>query len=233
MAHLEAILQYQEEDKKLWALERELAASDERKEYAKLRKFMESAPERLDALDAKATALKSRAAELVEKYRQVEETLAEFENLDELLEGGADVSFYKKKAQMLMDKLKKLKADLTAITAEINATDAEYKALKKEVIEKQKQYAEAKAKYAEVKAAKEPERKAIEANLTALAKNVPADLMQKYQTKRKEKLFPVLVELQNSRCSKCGMELPLAAQSRLTGGGTIECDNCHHIIYNT
>jgi predicted nucleic acid-binding Zn-ribbon protein len=55
--------------------------------------------------------------------------------------------------------------------------------------------------------------------------------MQKYQMKRKEKLFPVFVELQNSRCSKCGMELPLAAQSRLTGGGTIECDNCHHVIY--
>ena len=38
---LQAILAYQEEDKKLYALERELAGCPERKDYIKRKKFLE------------------------------------------------------------------------------------------------------------------------------------------------------------------------------------------------
>ena len=80
MSQLTAILKYQEVDKKLYAVERELASSEERKEFVKARKFMESAPERLDALDTKAVSLKARAADLMQKYAQAEETLADFDS---------------------------------------------------------------------------------------------------------------------------------------------------------
>ena len=63
MSDLTAILRYQETDKKLFALERELASCDERKEYVKVKKFLESAAEKLDSLEAKARALKEKAAE--------------------------------------------------------------------------------------------------------------------------------------------------------------------------
>ena len=68
MTNLQAILNYQEVDKELYAIERELAGSEERKEYVKMKKFLEAAPEKLDALDAKANALKAEAAGLNEKY---------------------------------------------------------------------------------------------------------------------------------------------------------------------
>ena len=91
MSTLQAILQYQEIDKKLFKLESELAESEERKKYVKLQKFLKVAPEKLDSLDVKATSLKSEADALTKKYEQVETTLGDFENLDELLSGGADV----------------------------------------------------------------------------------------------------------------------------------------------
>ena len=59
---LKAILNYQEIDRKLYQLERELAGSAERKKYGKLKKYMETASEKLDALDAKAEALKAELA---------------------------------------------------------------------------------------------------------------------------------------------------------------------------
>ena len=98
MANLQAILHYQEVDTKLYKIERDIAGCDERKEYVKVKKFLETAPEKLDSLEAKATSLKTQADELVKKYEATEETLKDFEHLDELVNGGADIAFYKKKA---------------------------------------------------------------------------------------------------------------------------------------
>ena len=229
---LQAILQYQETDAKLYKLEREIAGCDERKEYVKFKKFLEAAPEKLDALEVKASALQSEAAEVTQKYARVEESLNDFDNLDELVTSGADIAFYKKKAQAVADQLKKLKADLTALMANIKATDEEYKKLKKQVLSAQKQYADATEKYKAVKAARDPERKELEDSLSKLEKAVPAEMLEVYRTKRKEKIFPVVGEMVGTRCPFCSMEPPLAARNKLTGGASIECDNCHRIIFS-
>ena len=230
MAQLQEILKYQEVDRKLYTLERELASSEERKEYVKVKKFMESAPEKLDSLEAKALALKTEAAEITKKYEEAEATLKDFDHLDELINDGADISFYKKKVQAIIEKLKKLKAELNALTANINATSAEYQKLKKQVISMQKQYKEALEKYNAVKAAKEPERKAVETELKEIAKTVEEELLKKYLTKRKERIFPVVGEVVGGMCI-CGMEVALATKNRLAAGETVECENCHRIIY--
>ncbi len=229
---LQAILNYQEVDAKLFKLERELAGSEERKEYVKVKKFLESAPEKLDALEMKAQSLKAEADELVKKYEQLEDTLGDFENLDELVTEGADIAFYKKKAQMKVDQLKKMKADLNALVANVKATETEYQKLKKTVIAAQKQYADVSEKYKAVKAAKDPEKKTLEGEIAKLEKEVPATLLEVYKMKRKEKIFPVVGELVGTRCPFCSMEPPLAARNKLTGGATIECDNCHRIIFS-
>ncbi len=232
MLQLQSILNYQEVDTKLYKLERELAGCDERKEYVKVKKFLETAPEKLDSLEVKATALKSEAVELSKKYMETEETLKDFEHLDELVSGGADIAFYKKKAQSICDQLKKLKADINALTANIKATDEEYQKLKKQVIAVEKQAPEVSKKYKAVKASKEGERKEIEEKLAEIEKDIPPQMMEVYRTKRKERIFPVVGELTGNRCPYCSMEPPLAARNKLTGGATIECDNCHRIIFS-
>ena len=225
-------MNYQEIDTKLYKLERELAGCDERKEYVKYKKFLETAPEKLDALEVKANALKTEAAELTKKYMQVEETLKDFEHLDELVTGGADIAFYKKKAQSIVEQLKKLKADLATLTTNIKSTDTEYQKPKKQVISAQKQYTEVAEKYKAVKASREVERKEIAAQLSAIEKDISQSMLEIYKTKRKERIFPVVGELTGNRCPFCSMEPPLAARSKLTGGGSIECDNCHRIIFS-
>ncbi len=232
MSQLQAILNYQEVDTKLYKIEREIAGCDERKEYVKFKKFLETAPEKLDSLEVKANALKAEAANLAKQYEKAEETLKDFEHLDELVVGGADIAFYKKNAQSIVDQLKKIKADINALVANIKALDAEYQKLKKQVISAQKQYGEASEKYKAVKASREDERLAIEKELAAIAKDIPAEVLEKYKTKRKEKIFPIFGEMVGSRCPFCSMEPPLAARNKLTGGATIECDNCHRIIFS-
>ena len=226
---LKAILNYQEIDRKLYKLERDLAASEERKEYIKLKKFLESAPEKLDSLEVKAASLVAEVETLEKKYTQVESTLSDFENLDELVKSGADISFYKKKAQSKVEQLKKIRAEINTLTTSIKATDAEYQKLKKQVIAAQKQYPEVSEKYKAVKSAQDTERKEIEKALAVAVVEVAPEMLAKYQTKRKEKLFPIVGELYGGRCPFCSMEPPLAAKSKLKDG--IECDNCHRIIF--
>ena len=232
MSQLQAIFKYQEVDAKLYKIERELAGCEERKEYVKYKKFLEGAPEKLDALDVRANALKTEASELMKKFAQVEEVLKDFQNVDDLVSSGADVTFYKKKAQSIVEQLKKIKADLTTLTANIKATETEYQKLKKQVISAQKQYAEVAEKYKTVKTSREAERKEIDDQLTALAGELPVELFEKYKTKRKERIFPVVGELTGNRCPYCSMEPPLAAINKLSGGNYSECDNCHRLIFN-
>lgn len=233
MSQLQAILKYQEIDRKLFLLEKELRESEERKEYVKYKKFLEKAEEKLDALDAKAAALRSEAVELSKKYLATEETLKEFDHMDELVEdGGADIAFYKKKALALSDKLKKIRAELNALETSVKETSDEYQALKKQVIAAQKKYAEANEKYKALKASRQDEITAVETELSETAKGISEDVLMKYQNKRKEKIFPIIGKLNGSNCPFCSMELPIVAISKLSGGSTIDCDSCHRVIYN-
>ena len=65
---IQAILHYQEVDRKLFKLENELAESEERKKCVKLQKFLKVAPEKLDALEVKATSLKAETDALPGKH---------------------------------------------------------------------------------------------------------------------------------------------------------------------
>ena len=103
--------------------------------------------------------------------------------------------------------------------------------MKKQVITVQKQYVDAAEKYKTVKTSRDGEKKELEEQLAKLAKDVPTKLLETYATKRKEKIFPVVGEIAGNRCPFCSMEPPLAAINKLTGGATIECDNCHRLIF--
>ncbi len=233
MTQLQAILKYQEVDRKLFTIEKEISGSEARKEYVKVKKFLEAAPEKLDALEAKSASLQATADRALKQYEQLAETLKDFENLDELVSSGADISFYKKNAQATLDRLKKLKAEINALIESIKTTGEEYQKLKKQVISLQKKYPEVKKAYEELKAAKAADKAPIEKELAELAVDISAELMTLYKTKRKEKGLPVVGQITGNRCPYCSMDLPLVARSKLSGGKWIECENhiCSRILF--
>ena len=229
---IEELLAYQEADGRLRAVEQEIAATDERKKYMTARKFLEKAPERLEALDAKAAELRATFERLQKKYAQIADTIHDYDNLDEMVdEQGGEISFYKKSATQIADSLRSLKAEIGRLAAAIEETAAEYKKAKKQTIAMQKQYKEYKERYAEVKKAREGEIAALEKELAELGKKVPAATLEKYKAKRKEKVYPVVCRVQGNRCPQCGMELSIADLSKLSDGTFIECDSCHRILF--
>ena len=176
---IQELLQYQETDGKLKAIEQELSTSEERKKYMTARKFLEKAPEKLDALDAKANELKHIFDQLVAKYKEIEDTIQEYANVDEMVEQGADLSFYKKNASQIMESVKALRAEIAKLESRIEAAKTEYATAKKQTIAMQKQYKEYKVKYAELKDSRAAEMKSIEGELSKIAKKIPAELLEK------------------------------------------------------
>ena len=49
----------------------------------------------------------------------------------------------------------------------------------------------------------------LRARLAEIAKKIPEDILNKYQQKRKENIFPIIAPLNGNMCI-CGMDFPLA-----------------------
>lgn len=232
MAQVEKLLKYQQEDSKLLLIEKEAANSEERRNFTQAKAFLTKAPEKLDALESKAIELSALLERLNEQYKEISETLTDFENLDELVDGGADISFYKKNVLQITERLKSIRAEVSALTSAIKSSDEEYRTMKKKVISVQKQYAEYSEKYKAYKESKLNEMAGIKKQLEILEKDIDPEVMQRYQAKRSERIFPILCAVKNGRCSKCGNELSLVGKEKISSGNVTECDNCHRFLYS-
>lgn len=231
MTQIEKLLKYQEEDSKLLKIERDAANSEEWKNYSQSKSFLTKAPEKLEAMNAKARELESDLQKINKKYEDIAETLKDFENLDDLVEEGADISFYKKNATQLLEKLKSIKSEINAITKSIKDADEEYKALKKKTISVQKQYTEFATAYQEYKKGKIAEMETIKAELKKLSADILPEVLKRYEIKRSERIFPIICAVAKDRCSKCGMELSIVGKEKIAHGEVTECENCHRFLY--
>ena len=172
MAQIQQLLKYQEADSKLLKIEQEVANCEERKKFVQTRNFLTKASEKLDQLEAKAQELKSLMDRLNEKYGEISETLKDFDNLDELVDGGADISFYKRSAQNITDKIKSLKGEIASLTSAVKEASEEYQNLKKKVITAQKQYPDLQKAFQDYKKSRQDEISSITSEMEAIARAI-------------------------------------------------------------
>ncbi len=231
MTQVEKLLKYQETDEKLLKLERDLGNSEERKSFVQAKSFLTKAPEKLDALDAKAVELSALVSELNKKYQEIAETLSDFDHIDEMVDGGANIAFYKKNVTQISDKLKSIKAEIASLTKTVKDAEEEYQQMKKKTIDMQKQYTESSESYKKLKESLQGEALSVKKELDALKKDIQPEVMKKYEIKRSERIFPILCAEKGGRCSKCGSELSLIGKEKISSGEVVECDNCHRILY--
>lgn len=231
MSQISQLLQYQEKDSELLKLEQEVAGSEVRKKFMQTQSFMKKASEKLDQLDAKSNSLLNRLETLEGNYKEIADTLKDFEHLDELVEDGADLSFYQRNAAKIAEQLKSLKAEISALVAAAKETAEEYQTLKKKVIATQKQIPEIDAAYKTYKKEKQSLMDAVSKELAALSDGIDPEVLRKYQVKRSERIFPIICEITADRCSKCGIELSIADKDRVAAGNVVECEHCHRFLY--
>ncbi len=230
MPILNELLEYQKVDAQLRKIEQAVSASEAQKKFAQANKFMKSAPERFEVQDKRAAELTALRESLIRRAEDIGKQIAEYSDVDEMVEGGGDVSFYKKNAQALLDRLRALKSEIQKLNSDIAATVEEYDRFKKQGAAMQKQYKEYKAKRDELVGSHKEEVNALRARLAEIAKKIPEDILAKYQQKRKENIFPIIAPLNGNMCI-CGMDFPLALQEKLAGGNVVECEHCRRFVY--
>lgn len=231
MSQIAQLLLYQQKDSELLKIEQEIANSEERKKYVQTQSYLKKASDKLDKLEAQSQGIVARADALNKLYGEIAETLKDFEHLDELVEEGADLSFYQRNASQIIEKIKSVKADLNSLVALAKETTEEYQGLKKKVITAQNQYPELRTAYLDFKKARQAQTDEISKELDKLAKDLDPEVLRKYQAKRSERIFPIICEIKADRCSKCGIELSIADKEKVAAGRVVECENCHRILY--
>ena len=231
MSQVEKLLKYQEADSRLIKVEQKLNSSDERKKYIQARSYLTKASEKLDQIEAKAQELRANIDRLNARYAELAETLKDFDHLDELAEESNALSFYKRRAQSLLEDFKALKNELNNLISNIKDQVEEYQNLKKNVIAAQKEYPKLQAAFKKYKDTVQVEAEAIAKDLKELAKDIDDDVLKKYQAKRSERVFPILCQLKGDVCPMCGTSLSIAEKENAASGKVIECENCHRFLY--
>lgn len=231
MSQIAQLLLYQEKDSELLKIEQEIAASEERKKYIQTQNYIKKAGEKLEQLEAKSQEILAHLDSLNKRYGEISDTLKDFDHLDELVEEGADLSFYQRSASQIIEQMRRLKAEINNLITIAKETCDEYNGLKKKVLEWQKQYPELKTAYQEFKKSRQEATDAITAELEKLSKGIDGEVLKRYQAKRSERIFPIICEIKMERCSKCGIELSIADKDRVAAGNVVECENCHRILY--
>lgn len=231
MSQISQLLLYQQKDSELLKIEQEIAGSEERKKYVQTKNYLSKASEKLDKLEGQSQAILTHLDALNKRYDEIVEKLKDFDHLDDLLDGGADLAFYQRNLSQLIEKIKGLKSEIAALTAKAKETSEEYQSMRKKVIAAQKQYPELQTAYKQFKSSKQEQTDAISKELENLAKAIEPEVLRKYQSKRSERIFPIICEIKMDRCSKCGIELSIADKEKVSAGGVVECENCHRILY--
>ena len=157
-------------------------------------------------------------------------SLSSFLEIDDI-ENEDEASYALKKIDEIVSSIKSLEGSITKLLEAMNSVKSEYDQIKVKTKKAQEQYAEYSKKFAELKDGVKAETDALKTELANMQKSVDADLLKVYENKKKDKIFPVLYELKGNKCGKCGMELSMKSISDLSSGKTVECDNCHRLVY--
>ena len=236
MSIIEKLLAYQEEDKKLFAIEKQLKDCEARKNGVKARKFLSTVGETLAEIEAKSSELCGLYASLINELEKIKEDNAEFGAIAEGADDEKEIAYLKGKSDELSKKLDELMKKVQRTEAEMNEVARQYAKLRKETMFYQEQLKVSGAEYDKFKAPFEPEIKKIEGELKVLAKDIPADLMEKYSEKRKDKRFPIVYGLgeKECHCGCCGTELSMKQLDKLKKEDSIiECENCRVLLFRS
>ena len=230
----DTILEYQNIDRELLALENEFSKSKERAVYVAAKSKLESATETVGKLS-------HEAAELLSNYNNLsaraEEQKAKLDEFDGILDGVADVNeadYYIRQIGAISDEIAALERDAAKDGERIDSIGAEYKKTWEVGKKASDAYKEAYAAYNAAAAAIQPKVKELQTKLAALKGEVPTEFMEAYMSLRAAKKTPAFVAYkpESGTCGRCFMEVSGATRSKLKNPGDYaECPNCRRILY--
>lgn len=228
---LKNILDYQALDSELFKIERELRENQNKKTASTMHESMKEAQGRSIKLEEKAGSLLAEIEKVKKQFKLQQDKMDEFmsKDLEKLSKEELE------KLSSLKDKLAQnlviLERNLTSLAENVNAVLSDFNKTIKTFNSCKEQYAKSKSAYEQDLKAVESQKSEITKKLETLSKGIEPRILEAYQKRRKENIFPVVVPLNNNSCGGCHIELPYANISKLQDEGILTCEHCHRLIY--
>ena len=230
---LDKIIEYQKLDSEIVNLENKLYKSVDRERASEIQKSLKDQHSRLVALENSAAKANQSYKTASEKYEEYNKKLSE---LEKQLQSADEkqVGIYEKAYKDFSMISATLERDVTNLYTEIMQISKEYEDIIKRSKTEREKFDKYKASYDELKSELEPNIEKMKGELVKAAKDVNEELLKAYKQKRENRIFPVFVELANSKCGGCRMEVSASKIGQMKNNkfGIIECENCGRFIYN-
>ena len=228
---LNKILEYQKIDSELFQIERQLRNNENKKMASKMHENMKEAQNRSFKLEEKAGTLINEINKVKTQFKTQQDKLEEFTSKDIDKMSKEDIE----KLSILKDKLAQnlsiLDRNLSSLAENVNAVLSEFNKTIKIFNSCKEQYSKSKIAYDNDVKSVEAKSQELTKKLKEYEKAIDTKIMEAYQKRRKENIFPVVVPINNNSCGGCHIELPYANISKLEEDGILTCEHCHRLIY--
>ena len=227
---IEKLLEYQEIDKNLKRIEQDLAQNEDRKKALSAKNYIVEGEELAAKIDRRAEELVNVFKKLNKSYEEYSQNVEEYQGLYDSTEKEEEILYLSKKINQDLNSIKNIEKDLNALKSDIESTNKSFNDFKKRFMDAKVDYAKYKESFDKYKDSKAEEIAKAEKELSDLAKKIDKALMEKYNKKRGDRIFPIIVLLKGNMCSGCNTEVPLSDINKLKGENFIECENCRRLI---
>ncbi|MBO5022114.1 MAG: hypothetical protein J6C53_01345 [Clostridia bacterium] len=228
---VEKLLEYQKLDSQLFKIERGLKENKNRILASQMHENIKNAQNRSVKLEERAGALLAEIDKVKKQFKIQEDKMQEFMQKDIESMTKAELDNLIMLKNKLAQNLQILEKNLTTLAENMNSTLAEFNKTIKTFNSAKQQYADSKNAYdADVKAV-EGEKNKLTQELASLAKDIDGNLLESYQKRRRENVFPVVVPLKGNSCGGCHMEMPYVSLMKLEEDGMLVCEHCRRMIY--
>lgn len=228
---VEKILEYQNLDREMFNIEKQLRENENKRKVNELYENMKNAQTRSYKLEEKASTILAELEKVKKQYKVQEDKMKEFlsKTLDALTK--EEVQKMSQLKDRLNQNIQILEKNLASLAESMNAVLSEFNKAVKLINTSKEEYAKYKQAYdADVKAI-DVEKAKVAEKLKGLSVDIDAKFLEAYTKRRKENIFPVFVPLKGNSCGGCHMELPFANLTKLNEEGVLPCEHCRRIIY--
>lgn len=228
---LQKLLEYQNLERKLINLKRELETHISKVTLNKVIIMVKDEQNKLLALDEKA---KNLMQEYEKSKKEYEETFESISNLSKLNTDSLTEEEISKNIESLnkfTSSLGFLERTLSSQQGVVSKIIESFETCKNNIVILKQKYKDSKISYDKVESTIRPQCEEIKKQMQEMEKHLDKTMLSKYKQLRQDKIFPIFVPLNQSACGGCSMALPKALIDKLKQDGYLECEQCKRYIY--
>ena len=229
---IDNILKYQDIDRELLKIERELFGSEAKKNINTAVQIVKDA-------QTKSVNLEHEAKDLIADYENLNKTFEDNFKKAQILYSRETESLKEEELKLFLSQISAISTNLSIIerklftqSQKIEEILKDFEDTKNGIMKARKLHSDSKEAYQKITDDKEPIVSKFKKQLAELEPLIDKKIMDKYKASRQDRIFPVFVPLtNNTSCGACGMQIPSSKLTILKTAGIMDCEHCRRTIY--